>query len=116
VIEAIPGGSEHRSWWLEFGGILILLLLSSLISSATTRMQEAFVMPTNPSFNKTDYQNSHRAKKAVEFLELLKTPAEQYISFMEKFPPSIASIKGEASNEYVADIVSNPDELYFQAT
>jgi len=115
VIEAIGGSSEQRSWWLEFGGIILLLVLSILLKIGMDFMQNKLVMPENATFDKTDYLNSYRAKNAVDFLEMVKTSSEQYFSFMGKFPPSVASVKGKTSNEHVADIVSNPEEFYFQA-
>jgi uncharacterized RDD family membrane protein YckC len=115
VIEAVPGGSEQRSWWLEFGGVILLLVLSIFLNIGTKNMGTQFVGPENATLDQMDYLNSYRAKKAVDFLEQVKTSSEQYFSFMGKFPPNIVSIKGKTSNEYVAEIVPNPEEFYFQA-
>jgi len=115
VVEAVPGGSKQRSWGLEFGSIILLLVLYLFQSFGIESMGNQIVMPENATFEKMDYLNSYRAKKSVDFLEQVKTSSEQYFSFMGKFPPSITSIKGKSSNEYVMDIVSNPEKLYFQA-
>jgi len=115
VIEAVPGGSEQRSWWLEFGGVILLLVLYIPLNIVLDAMTSQYAMPGRTTLNKMDYLNSYQAKNAVDFLEQVKTSSEQYFSFMGKFPPSIASIKGKTSNDYVAEIVPNPEEFYFQA-
>jgi hypothetical protein len=49
-------------------------------------------------------------------LNALKAPAEEYITENQAFPPNVESIGGQTSGKYTANIVSNPQRLYFQAT
>jgi TM2 domain-containing membrane protein YozV/Tfp pilus assembly major pilin PilA len=64
----------------------------------------------------SDYIKRSKVAEAVGLLAGLKTPAEEYITANRAFPPSVESIGAKTSGKYTANIVSNPQRLYFQAT
>ncbi|RKZ93635.1 MAG: hypothetical protein DRR19_00600 [Candidatus Parabeggiatoa sp. nov. 1] len=118
VIEAIPGGSAHRSPGAILTAIIMLMLLPiAAIIGVIVVIASMGISPSDlGKYSHTDYVNHYQTVQAVNFIEALKTPTEQYFSFTEKFPPSVADIKGKTSSKYVEKIVSNPEQLYFQAT
>ncbi len=118
VIEAIPGGSAHRSPGAILIAIIMLMLLPiAAIIGVIVVIASMGISPSDlGKYSHTDYVNHYKTVQAVNFIEALKTPTEQYFSFTEKFPPSVADIKGKTSSKYVEKIVSNPEQLYFQAT
>ncbi len=63
-----------------------------------------------------DYIHRAKVQEAIHLLAGLKTPAMEYISENRAFPPTVESLGGQTSGKYTANIVSNPDGLYFQAT
>ncbi len=54
-------------------------------------------------------------KQAVDLLLGLQIPAAEYYAAKGTFP-TLAEIEGKTSDEYVASVVSNPEQFYFQAT
>ncbi len=64
----------------------------------------------------TDYIKRSQVTEAILLLSSLKTPAEEYYHQNNAFPPSVDSIKGKTSGKYTANIISNPDGFYFEAT
>jgi len=63
-----------------------------------------------------DYIHRAKVQEAIHLLAGLKTPAMEYISENRAFPPTVESLGGQTSGKYTANVVSNPDGLYFQAT
>jgi len=64
----------------------------------------------------TDYLKQAKVGEAIGLLAGLKTPAEEYFANEGEFPPTVESIGGKTSGKYTANIVSNSDGFYFQAT
>ena len=56
-----------------------------------------------------------KVKQAVDLLLELQIPAEEYYEAKGTFP-TLEEIEGKTSDEYVASVVSNPEQFYFQAT
>lgn len=56
-----------------------------------------------------------KVAEAVELLTALQKPAEEYLASKDSFP-NIEEIGGKTSGKYVASIVSEPEQFYFQAT
>jgi TM2 domain-containing membrane protein YozV/Tfp pilus assembly major pilin PilA len=65
----------------------------------------------------TDYLQRGKVSEAIMLLGQLKTPAEEYMaSHHDEFPPTVTSLTQKTAGKYVANIVSNPQEFYFEAT
>jgi hypothetical protein len=56
-----------------------------------------------------------KVAEAVELLTTLQKPAEEYLAKENSFP-EIEKLGGKTSGKYVASIVSEPKQFYFQAT
>jgi TM2 domain-containing membrane protein YozV/Tfp pilus assembly major pilin PilA len=66
----------------------------------------------------TDYLNKSKVSEALSLLIGLKAPAEEYFADQGKFPSTedLESQGNIMSGKYTANIVSNPEQLYLQAT
>ncbi len=57
-----------------------------------------------------------KVSKAIELLNSLKTPAEQYMAAKGEFPPTIEEVTNKTSGNDLATLTSNPEAYYFEAT
>jgi TM2 domain-containing membrane protein YozV/Tfp pilus assembly major pilin PilA len=64
----------------------------------------------------TDFLKRGKVSEAIELLSGLKTPAEEYLAAKGEFPPTIDVVTDKTSGKYVASLMSNPEEFYFEAT
>ncbi|OQY57171.1 MAG: hypothetical protein DRR08_18065 [Candidatus Parabeggiatoa sp. nov. 2] len=116
VIEATPCGSAHRSAATTLIAAVILFILLAIVSGSIVIIGTTVPISEIATFEHTDYLNHYKVKRAVNYLEELQAPAEQYVLSTKNFPPTAVSLKEETTNEYVAKIDSNPEKFYYQAT
>ncbi len=64
----------------------------------------------------TDFLTRGKVSEAIELLSGLKKPAEEYLAAKGEFPPAIGLLTKKTSGKYVASLVSNPKEFYFEAS
>jgi type IV pilus assembly protein PilA len=64
----------------------------------------------------TDFLKRSKVSEAIELLGGLKTPAEKYLATKGEFPPAIDLLTKKTSGKYIASLVSNPKEFYFEAS
>ncbi len=64
----------------------------------------------------SDYWKREKVSKAIQLLEELKKPAEQYLAVTGEFPPTITLLTNRTSGKYTANLVSNPEHFYLEAT
>ncbi len=89
-------------------GIPLKYLPSVYESPATT-----VVAATTPA--DTDDLNSNYVLEAIQLLEALIKPAEQYLATKGEFPPTIDVLTKNTAGKYTANLVSNPQQSYFEA-
>jgi hypothetical protein len=63
----------------------------------------------------TDDLNSNQVLKAIQLLDALIKPAEQYLATTGEFPPTIDVLTKNTAGKYTANLVSNPQQSYFEA-
>ncbi|GEM_PF-1131361 len=64
----------------------------------------------------SDYWKREKVSKAIQLLEELKPPAEQYLAAKGEFPPTITLLTNRTSGKYTANLASNPERFYLEAT
>ncbi|OQW95789.1 MAG: hypothetical protein BWK79_01225, partial [Beggiatoa sp. IS2] len=74
---------------------------------------------TNPAMR--DELSRSKVSEAIQLLEELKKPVEQYMADEGEFPPaiellSLLSDTDKASIKYTASVIPNPEEFYLEAT
>jgi uncharacterized RDD family membrane protein YckC len=116
VIEAMPGGSAHRSNAATIVAVVILVILLGIVGGSIAIIGTTVPVPEIATFEHTDYLNHYKVKRAVNYLEELQAPAEQHVLSTKKFPPTAVSLKERPLNDYVAKIDVDPEKFYFQAT
>ncbi|GEM_PF-711842 len=62
------------------------------------------------------FQQRVKVSEAIQLLNVLKTPTEEYLLVYHKFPPQVEVLGGKTAGKYTAQILSNPKEFYFEAT
>jgi hypothetical protein len=71
----------------------------------------AAATPVDPDNLKVD-----QVLDAIQLLRELIKPAEQYMAARGEFPPTIDVLTKKTASKYTANLVSNPQQFYFEAT